>query len=568
VAHLFAALGGMRFWLRQLGVEGPPAAVMALSWPLSTMVVYSAASWWNVVGVVAYLPWALGCAAAALRTGRRRWIAGLVGARLAMLAVGHLQNFLYAGLFEVVLIASLWLAARPNRRDSWRFAALYSASWGLTLAAALPVVGALWHQAQLSAERGTPFNEGRFFGGGFPVALWLRGAIDPFSEWPAQGPNWAPVLRHLSFVGYVPLLLVLALPWLRRPAKGEPPGSAIVVAVAGGLAGALTFGWLDPLLHVLPVFNRLRWPFRANVLVTFCLLTVAGLVLQRWRSARPAGGRLAPALVWGLMLVQWVTWLVLYCGFPAAPFNGQWIAERVPPVDPAVELGPDLRRSRVLTVGRAASDPWSSRTLRLAYPTAWGLFHVNGYGNLVAESRWQTVAALERGALVRGDAEGQARLRDWAVGWYFVARGDRSPAAERAAQRLDGWNLRAAARDQSRRVLRDPAALPLAAFADAPTAAVEFRVGGASLTFDLAPVAGERRLVLAFFRDPQLVAHDDVGHPLAVDALPDGRTEITVPAGARRVRLEYVEPRLRRGLWQGLGLGGLSLALAWLAGRR
>ncbi len=119
--HLAVGLVGMSRLLRGLGVSRAGAAFGALTWPLSSMVIYTADSWWNVVGVVAFLPWILHFALRTVRgEGGRGTFAALVVARALLLYLGQVQLFVYAVCFELlcVLLAAPAAAGRRSPTDA------------------------------------------------------------------------------------------------------------------------------------------------------------------------------------------------------------------------------------------------------------------------------------------------------------------------------------------------------------------------------------------------------------------------------------------------------------------
>ncbi len=571
-AHFAVGLLGMRRLLRHLGVSSPAVALGALSWPLASIAVYTATSWWLVAGVIAYLPWMVLLSLRLVAAGRARTMATLVLVRALLLAIGHLQFFVYAVGFEV-LCTLLVVAGRGDRRWRIRAARLYLASLYVSAALALPMVEPVWHHASLASERATPFDYAYFHDGSYDVLTWLAGAVDPFRGDPAYFARpleeWRDrVLPYLAFCGHLTLLLALALPLLRWRGWVASPLPLPLRGIAVPLLVALlwTVGALDRGLYLVPVLDRFRWHFKVQVFLVFFLLLLAALALTGCQRvlARRLGARRALAVVLAALALHLASFAWLYGAFPRRSFNYRRMVETPPLREP---LAARLRSGRIVSLGFLAADPYGAAQLAYDYASGWGLFQYAGYGNLLSRQH----AAHLVGFLDGGKRDGVYKRREvpvrdfeaWGVAWYVLGKNEEDPGettSYRALLRAHG--LQPIAEDARRVIFHDPHAEPLVALHAGPTTLpLTPVVGGSSLRVRFPAAARERQLVAGFLAVPGFSARGRGGERLELGADARGRMVVAVPPGVDGVRLVYREAQLERGVVQAAALLLLPLAV-------
>ena len=535
--------------------------------------IYTATSWWNVVGVVAYLPWILHFALRTVRgEGGRGTFAALVVARALLLYLGQVQLFIYAVCFELLCVLLAAPAADGgDRRLMPRRLGRYAIGLYVSAALALPLVEPLWEHAARSQDRAATLERGAFAEGGYDVVAWLRGAVDPYPDDPLPGTpveySLDRLFFFLSFTGHATLLLLAWLA-LRRTHALCVPARAFVVPLVVAFLWAT--GSLDRVLYLLPVLNRFRWPFRVNLFVVFFLVVLAAAALPAVVAAcsRRWGVRAAHAVA-ALVLVAQVGGLAeFYLRHPQRSYNFLPHRERPPLVEP---LAAQLASGRIVSLGFHDHDPYGSAQVAYDYASRWGLFQYSGYANLLSARQLRHVPGLRNAELHRPSHDGVFRprevpfadFRDWGIAWYVVGRNHSTPEETTYfRQLLTAQGMRAVAEDARRIVFHDPRALSLATVVGNP-APVALHTGGSSLEARLPPSDRPRQLRLCFLRLPGMTARAADGRPLRFLADPLERIVVDVPAGVRRVRVVYREPALARGLRDAALLLALPLVL-WL----
>ena len=565
--HLAVGLLGMQRLLRRLGL--PPSAVAfgALTWPLSSMAVYTASSWWSVAGVVAYLPWTIHLALLLIQRPSARLLVALVAVRTLFLYAGHVQFFVYATCFELLCVL---LAARAAAVGGWRPLARAVGPYLLTLylsaALTLPFVQTLWHHVERSSERAGPLSYSTFRYGSYNLLEWAAGTVDPYR---ARAGSDEPY-PHLSFTGHVSVLLLVIAPLLlrRSPPTTVPPRA---FALPLGVAFLWTVGALDRVIYLLPVLNRFRWHFRLNVVVVFFMIVVAAMAFAAARRAlgRRYGDPAARAAVAVALLVQLGGLAVLYGTQPQRAFSP--VLERPPLREPLAAM---LASGRLVALGFHAGDPFSAAQLAYDYASLWGLFQYGGYRHPQLPAVYdQRVFDLSREDERRPQHDGVFKpsalpfehFAEWAVAWYVVAKNGARPAeTERYRQLLGDRGMTVAAEDGRRIVFHDPRAKPLVALVDGRARlALSPRLGGRSLAVRVPPSAHPRQLVAAFFAHPGLTAWTATGRRLVLHHDPLGRLVVTVPPRVDGVRFVYDEPTLRNGARNAALLLLLAVPLLW-----
>ena len=592
--HLAVGLLGMHRLLRALGLGTAAAAFGALTWPLCSMVVFAASSWWHITGIVAFFPWLLLLGLRTVGALPRRSLAAnviaLVGVRTLLVYVGHVQLFVYSCLFEIlaVTIAVAVRADGGGLRGRLRALVPYLLSLYLTAALALPFVLPLWHATAQSAERAAALPYSEFHDGSYDLVSWLAGAVDPY-HWGGgyyAAPIWlsfARALPYLSFTGHLTLVLLAVSPWLlRRHGTARLPLRVLVVPLL--VAFVWMTGSLDRALYLVPLLNRFRLQFKLELFVAFFSLVVAAISLDaalRWLGELFSPRRAAMGAAAALAL-HFASLEVLYGSFPTRPFNYRRMTERPPLVEP---LAGRLRDGRVVSLGYLTADPHAAAQLGFDYASLFGLFQYAGYGNLLSADHARHVRGQEDPHGERPRADGVYKLptvpfdelRRWGVAWYVLGRNAEEPAETRHYQALlAAHGATVVAADARRIVFHDAGAQPLLYLAEPrsalaaalPLEPLEPKLGGRSLRVCFAPVARPRQLVAGFLAVPGFRATDGRGHALRLDRDGDGRIVVDVPAGTTEVTLIHDELALAAGARAGALLAALpllALALARIA---
>jgi hypothetical protein len=437
--HLLLGAVGAWFCFRELGLSRAAAAWAGSAAVLNAFVIYVGDSWPGVSAAAAYLPWALGFA---LRFAQgRKWAAtGLAISNLLWFLNGYPQLLLYGAVFETVFFL---VAVRGSGLPALRAALAYAGNWIVTGLLAAPLLLPMAWQMTTSAGRASALKWQEFASGTYSPLTWFAGVVYPFSARSEVIAYIGLPVAALVFLG-APLVLQ------RKPRGGGRAGRMLAVCALAAFLWSL--GAFSPVLYHVPVFNRLRWPFKLQLFTAFFLAGFAGWALDRImvtiRLKRPV---LCLSLLFVLTLVSFAA---LYAGSPvraSTPSAG-------PP--PALEpLADSLKEGRTVTVGyRDYSDRDGPEMLGFDYPTMRGIQAFGGYDPFFTKLNSEVALGLNHmSSMECGDAIAHLEyLRSWAVSYYVV-----NPATGDCTARLTDRGLTLLHADPLRRIFKDGQAAPL-----------------------------------------------------------------------------------------------------------
>ncbi|NLO37805.1 MAG: YfhO family protein [Clostridiaceae bacterium] len=542
--HLVLGSAGFFLMLRAMGLGRPASAFGAITWPLTSYFLYISNSWYVVSGPVAAMPWMI-FFAIQLHQGERPGcsLAALVVARLLLIFIGHPQFFLYAVIFEALLILLLVPGGhnlfRPSRARLW-----YWASFAMTAIFSLPLVLPMWQQTRQSIRSG-PIDYDTFVSGSTILPLWLKGLTDPYE---------GHVFQSISFVGLACLAFCLVaiffflLAIIRR--KSMPVQRRRLLAVLFVL-GAFSFLWAGSILvpriiYLVPILNRFRWPYK--LLIQFSLFLIAfsscglDLFLDALSQARFLRGRrlILDIAACCLIVIQLIQFGFLYYAHPVRALRIH--RETVPWSEP---LKDQLSDGRILSVGFDYTSEYTAHTLAFNYSTFWGLHHYAGYDALLPAANDRATPGTGAYSGYFDDlgnnrttlADRLEALRGWGVRWYVV-----NPEYVRRYGELPLVRI---AEDADRIVYRDDAALPLAYWVNTqedPGIALSHTAN--ALVLQTNRTHAESLIVNCLWNRYFKASLDGEPIPLAVQ---DDRPMIFVPEGQHTIRITYRDPYFSAG---------------------
>ena len=529
--HLLLGAVGAWFCFRALRLSGAAAAFAGPAAVLNAFVIYVGDSWPGVPAAAAYFPWALGFA---LRFAQgRKWAAtGLAVSNLLWFLNGYPQLLLYGAVFEAAFFftAARWLGVAPVRT-----ALAYAGNWIASGLLAAPLLLPMAGQTAASAARAHALKWPEFASGAFSPLAWLAGIVCPLF------PN-AEVIAYLGYpVAALAFFGVLLLLERRSRAAGRVGRMLAVCALAAFL---WSIGIFSPVLYHVPVFNRMRWPFKLQLFTAFFLAGLAGWALDqmlaRTRLKRPG------LCLSVLCLLSLASLAGLYVGTTVKASTTS--AGPLPASEPLASL---LTEGRTVTVGyRDFSDPDTPQALGFDYPTMWGIQAFGGYDPFATRLNDEVALGLNHlSSFECGDAIARLEyLRSWGVAYYVV-----SPAAGDCGARLTARGLSLLHEDPLRRVFKDAQAAPLVSWDGGGAQGIGCRTGVNAVDCRVAsPVEQRIRMryaAHAFF----FVKVDGKDVHFARDRR---QVLFTVPPGEHTVELRYRDPLFEAG-WK--------IALATLA---
>jgi len=571
---------------RRLGTAPVLAALASLTFVLSGPVLVMARCWHSFSVLATFIP-LFAMVVDRLRTGPVTWRWPVVTGVLLGLYYhsGFPQLFvLGCGIMLVHAGALAVVGLLPRRRLFWLGPAL---SFGAALS--IPVFYQQWRLA-----RELSMNDS---GGGDGVGGNLLSMLLPYPLVQGTLPNMWGSLNlqwngHFYYCGTVLLIAFLAvvvtLAWRRiggqsKTATGRDSSlwlALVIPAVVSFLLALGESGGLWWLMGLLPIGLRNN-PFRALPWFVFfaCLAGASyldDLLDDRWPSDDQASATKRSRVLAGIAGVGLVlvalhltrVGIAFYTyGFRPYP---QLPAELAKVVEPD-EAG---RQQRIMTFAAMRSTDFSyPLAIPHNLPSEYEVPAFYGYDPLVQRfGRYH--ACLERVL-----TQPQAALAAYGVRWLLVHRtvwGGWEPQTPNRFERfypfvelLDtlGKNRQEILPelDEYLKVIEIPDAAPLAFDAAEPSAPLPLHMSVAGLGIGLVPEPEARKIVANFLWYPDIVATVD-GSRVEVSEDEWQRIVVSVPAGAKELRIRYSPPRAP-GLWIALLLSIVGV-VATLACRR
>jgi len=557
--HLIAGALGMFLLLRLIASDPRAAFWGALTYELNSFVVYVSTCWVMLSGPAAWFPW-MAYFTLRLLDGARRASGGLLAAHLLLLYIGYPQTLLYCAVFELMVFALAAAARFPSDRAGVAAGVRrYAASWVLTGVFSLPLSLPMWHQTAISAFRQRVLPWEAFAGGGFTIGSWFAGLVNPFSNAhyaSGSAEHWVErSLPYLSHIGYATVALMgVGLIAFYMDALDATRKKYCAICLAGALVSFLwALNGYARIMYLIPVFNRLRWPFKVQVHTAFFLVAIAAIGLA-WLLGRIESRVAARSVFAAATVATLANFLALYLIFPARTFRTN--LETVPLVEPLRE---QLKNGRMLAVGYRFEDPKSANSLGFDYATLWDLQSIAGYDPLVPARNSEVGLGLDHLASY-GDSPDRLpieHLRRWGVRWYVV-----SNAAPEYAPVLLNNGMTPRFRDQSRTVYEDAQARPLVEWEGGGVAGIDYRLATNTIRID-ADNRQEARLLLRFVSNSLFTASAD-GRPAAISTDEYGQMSLRLPAGRHRIVVRYRDPYFVLGTLLAAAAAALLGALALL----
>jgi hypothetical protein len=556
--HLLVGALGIFALITYLTGDWRPGFWAGVAFPFCSYAVYLGACWVTVTGPIAYFPWMLFFALRTIKAPRPGNVAGLLAARLLLFCLGYFQLFVYASIFEILVVLAAFRFSAPEGRRA-RALLTYAASWILVGALSAPLLLPMAHQANSSAFRKAAIGWEEFSEGGLNVYWFLAGLLNPFSsfyenERPEHDLNRVvPYLSHISYAGVL-LLIFGAIAFFKRH-MDEQHKRPFFLLFNGGL---LSFCWGENvfavILYFVPILNRFRWPFKIQVLTSFFFISAAAIGLACLLRLIPSR-RAATALFAAVVAATVGNYLVLYLCYP--PRLIRQPAEALPLAEP---LSRTLGEGKIVSLGYTPYG-WSADSLGADYATLLNLYHISGYDPVISDANLESALGMHFVPdLFRPfDAKAVAHLRQWGVQWYVVAA--YSKVYPEALARL---GMEPIYRDAHRIVFKDAAAMPFFFWQEGGGAGIGSHLGINAFEVHTArPIPG--RLTMNFVANPFYSAQID-GLAASLSKNGFGQMTIAVPAGAHRITVRYRDPYLRAGF----AIAGLSLLIfcGWAAYQR
>ncbi|GAM10535.1 bacterial membrane protein YfhO [Geobacter sp. OR-1] len=569
--HLLLAATGFSRLMQHFGLHNIAGCFGAIAWAFCGFVIVVGNSWIQVVGYAAYLPWILLFSLKMAEGFSLKVFVLLALVRVIDLFLGYPPYFIYTVTFDLLTVTVLYFAS--GVRGGWRpfaaFACRQAVNYLCVFLLAAPLLLPALHQVSISADRQRPLGWEEFSQFSYRLADWLNGLIMPFSDMAVN--SWTEQ-QFISHIGYLTLFFLIAAYW-QDQAKRKVVISLAVIALFSLLWASDTF--VTRLFYQIPFHNRLRWPFKLGFFTSFYLIAVASFGFDAWyrRFASAGRSRGFTAVALSVLFVCHIAnFLILYAGTPQRMFSRHFDA---PPF--AEPLQSMLADGRIVSIcpsrvkeGEKQIYGYSVPQLGFNYATLFGLYHFAGYELLVSQKNLDAALGLN----IRADFNLQPGapldipaalpldyFREWGVKWYVVDRGVN-------LQGIGG--LEQVFRDERRIVLRDRSARPFVYWLDNPGAGgVPHRFTTNSI-FTVTERATAGPLLVNVLYNGFFKADID-GKPAGIAETGDGQMLVVVPPGRHEVRISFVDPYFRAGVYVAAGfllLAVIAIASCRFCGRR
>ena len=552
--HLVIAGLGLFGLLKFLKLSDRGAFFGAITWPLTSIIIYTSSAWHHTAVCAAFFPLMLYFSLRLYGSWSTRNFFFLVVIRVLFFYMGYVQLFIYAVFLEALtfLVAGIALKIKGQKRGLPAGLLYYCLSYAATTVLSLPLLLPMWHQMTISATRQSAAAWEVFSSQCIRFSQWLAGLLyapftgGPPADIPLEGYWIDSVGQYFSYVGYVSLpAIVFCLVYLLKPKKprnGTVTPYILVFLIMAAVSLLWTTGGLNRLIYIIPILNRFRWHFRINIFTTFYLVVLAAMGLSLFLECVRFSGRAKSVTFTALMVVQICTFFYLYLSSPQKniPVN----PEKIPLKEPRQEA---LRQGRILSLRYSFLVPSLDGTFggrHLAngiccnYATLWELYHVAGYDNFVIKDNYVAALGMNGDASYDGPPEESYinYFRLWGVKWYVVRK---------KANVYDGYltsnGILRRFDDAERTIYYDAHALPFFFWAGSQsTEGIDERIGINSITVKTSNKA-PNDLVINFLCNPFFTAELDGGE-IPIDKNQHGQMVIHVPAGDHTIEVKYSDP--------------------------
>jgi hypothetical protein len=560
--HLVIAGLGFFYMLRSFDLEECSCLFGAFAYAACGYVITLGNSWIPILECASYLPWIIMYGIRLAYVGGYATCMVLVGIRTLLLLVGYPQLYVYIVTFEIITVLSLMFADSLSQlvrnvrgsRTVWPIEGnfrLYILSHAGALGISMPLILLAYHQASQSLTRKSVLDWDTYITNSYDLKLWLNGLVTPFNE--AGISTWNE-LHFISHVGYLTLLgIILALCTLHKSVARNR-----IIVFAGCAVIALMWSGdtvVTRLVYYLPVYSKLRWPFKLQLFTSFYMIAVSAfgfdLICRKTESIK-SGARFPAQFVVSLLLtLHLLNFVGIYALFRQYSFT-QFL-DMVPFDEPLKGV---LSKGRIVSIlqkdisenqlGKAVG--FTAPLIGYNYATLWGLYHLGGHDSLVPEENFRAAFDLDYDSAfkVRPGSTLDDELKNsleyfrlWGVRWYIV---------DKAFPVSEVRGLRLFSKEETRNIYYDQEALPFAFWADSPLASAvncKFRTNSIVLNTRR---PSEGMAVVNVLWNPFFSALVD-GKKVELKKTNGKQLLVVVPGGNHLVEIRYSDPYLMVGLF-------------------
>ncbi len=554
--HLEVAAVGFFFLMRSFRVGDISCVIGALAWAFCGFVITVGNSWGPVLGYAAYLPWIMLFSMKQIYGCSRKNFIILVLLRVADFLVGNPQFFVYTVTFDFLAVTTLYFSearfaavpavgegigsSAPSPVRAGKFFPCYFSNYLVVILLAMPLILQAFHHTMISADRKNVLSWSEYSAISYKLSHWVNGIFAPFHDMPMN--TWSEQ-QFISHMGYLPVIgFIVAILAVKRTVNAR----YIVIFAGLALFSFLwaTDIWVAKAFYHLPVYNRLRYPFKLAFFTSFFLVMVSTFGLDLiFHKIREKGSRIATIAVIAAILFHVANFIFLYAVLPQHMFSR--FLDKAPFEE---GLKTTMTDGRIVTGwldvafdGNKNVPTYTLPTLGYNFATLWGLYFFGGYDALIPEKNLQ--ASLERGN--RGDfnvAPGHILnfakevpldyFRKWGVKWYVF---------EKSIPLTDTMDLiKTSYSDGKRNILYDPAAKPMVYWADDGDAGkISFNMRTNSIEM-VTQNDRDGKVIIGVLYNPFFTAFVD-GEKRLVTETEDMQIALDIPKGRHTIVVRYCD---------------------------
>jgi len=182
--------------------------------------------------------------------------------------------------------------------------------------------------------------------------------------------------RYLPWVFVINLFLYILFfkKILRSPFSNQYTVTLLTSLILATFTLLWTTGTLNPIVYLIPIFNRFRWPFKLNMFLNLYLIILASCgYVHLFREKNNIFKKLAFPVTFTLLFINFG-----YLYLVGPPKNFEIFREHIPFTETRQQ---ELNDGRILSYNFEYEDTSLSNCLSFNYATLWKLYHFSGYEN-------------------------------------------------------------------------------------------------------------------------------------------------------------------------------------------
>lgn len=550
--HLIIGCIGFMFFLRELNLKNYAAFFGAVTWPLSSFIIHASNAWVTVSSVAAIYPWIVCYSIRLFRNYRCKEFVMLLIAKTLLFYTGFHQYFIYIMIFDFLMLLILTLKNTIIKHGELvKAVKLYALNTFSVFFLILPMLLPVWHSMTLSADRSSKLGFGQFAYSYYDIKQWIKGIFYPFGINLGNSNVVIWNMDILSHIGYLTVIfIIICYIWYFKPAENKELKTFRFTFLILGLVSFLwaTNLFFNFIIYQIPILNRLRWPFKLELLVNFHLIVFASIGLHILLTYISKKIKVIRIIFSFIILLQLLNFTCLYLLTPQRSFAIH--LDKIPLEEP---LKDELSEGRIISLGFNIWDPHNKNiesksntapTLGFNYATLWQLYHFAGYEPLISKENSNASLKLNYKAIYTKTDIPLDYFRKWGVRWYVV------PSTYNLGKYSS--DLKEYKRDGKRVIYFDSQANPLF-FCDNINQGdiISYSINTNSIEVKVNNRSENNILNVNFLYNPFFKAYID-GKKTDLVKNRDNQMAASIPKGLHTVLIKYSDPYFTFGLWVSL----------------